>query len=95
MAAPRSSPASLARAAGALFAMLLVLPAAHASSQMTGDLFDEIYRRGQSFEQGLRTVKATFTETSTSRLLEDPLVASGVLAVDRQSSRIALHYQQP
>lgn len=60
-----------------------------------GDLFDEIYRRGQSFERNLRTVRATFTETSTSRLLKDPLVARGVLAVDRQSSKIALHYRQP
>jgi outer membrane lipoprotein-sorting protein len=94
MAAPRSSQASLARAAGALFAMLLLLAAPQVSSQ-TGDLFDDIYRRGQAFEQGLRTVKATFTETSTSRLLKDPLVASGVLAVDRQSSKIALHYRQP
>ena len=75
--------------------MLLLLPGAQASSGQKGDLFDEIYRRGQAFEQELRTVKATFTETSTSRLLEDPLVSSGILAVDRPSSKIALHYQRP
>jgi outer membrane lipoprotein-sorting protein len=85
----------LARAGSALLAILLLLPGAHAVSGQTRDLFDEIYHRGQAFEQGLRTVKARFTETSTSRLLKGPLVSSGILAVDRPSSRIALHYQQP
>ena len=95
MAAPRSAHGPLARAASAVVAILLLLPCAHASTGQTGDLFDEIYRRGQAFERGLRTVKATFTETSSSRLLRDPLVARGILAVDRPSSKIALHYRQP
>jgi outer membrane lipoprotein-sorting protein len=98
MAAPRSRHAlSIARAACAVLAVLpvVLLWSGRSASAQPGDLFDEIYRRGQSFEQGLRTVKARFTESSTSRLLKEPLVASGVLAVDRQSSKIALHYQQP
>ena len=84
----------IARAASAVIAILLLLSSGSPSAH-TQDLFDEIYRRGQTFEQGLRTVTARFTETSTSRLLKQPLVASGVLAVDRPSSKIALHYQQP
>jgi outer membrane lipoprotein-sorting protein len=95
MAAPRSAHAPSVRAASAVVAILLLFSGAHASSQQNEDLFDEIYRRGQAFEQDLRTVKATFTETSTSRLLKDPLVARGILAVDRPTSRIALHYQEP
>jgi len=58
------------------------------------DLFDEIYRQGQSFERNLRTVHAKFTETSTSRLLKQPLVARGVLAVERPA-KIVLLYTEP
>jgi outer membrane lipoprotein-sorting protein len=95
MSAPRSRTLlPIARAASAVLAILLLLSSGSPSAQTT-DLFDEIYRRGQTFEQGLRTVTARFIETSTSRLLKQPLVASGVLAVDRQSSKIVLHYQQP
>ena len=95
MSAPRSRTVlPIARAASAVLAILVLLSTGKSPAH-TADLFDEIYRRGQAFEQGLRTVRARFTETSTSRLLKQPLVASGVLAVDRQSSKIALHYQQP
>jgi len=94
MSAPRSrSTLSIARAACALLAIFLLLSSGQPAAQ-TADLFDEIYRRGQAFEQGLRTITAKFTETSTSRLLKQPLVANGVLAVERPS-KIALHYQAP
>jgi outer membrane lipoprotein-sorting protein len=93
MAAPRSRRhLSIARAAAPLLAIALLLPGV--PSAQPPDLFDEIYRRGQAFEQGLRTIRANFTETSTSRLLKQPLVASGVLAVERPA-KIALHYRAP
>ena len=41
-----------------------------------------------------KTLTARFTETTTSSMLTRPLVASGVVAVERPS-RVVLHYQQP
>lgn len=58
------------------------------------DLFDEIYARGKPIETGLKTLTARFTETSTSSLLDKPLVASGTLAVVRPS-KVVLHYTEP
>jgi outer membrane lipoprotein-sorting protein len=70
---------------------------AHAAPQAAAaaeDLFDEIYRRGQPFEQSLKTVRARFTETTTSSLLVRPLVAEGTLVVVRPSD-ILLTYTKP
>src|ERR687895_2213242 len=58
------------------------------------DLFDEIYERGRSVDQSLKTLTARFVETSTSPLLEKPLVSRGTLAVVRPS-RIILRYHEP
>jgi outer membrane lipoprotein-sorting protein len=58
------------------------------------DLFDEIYERGQKYNAGLKTLTATFTETSTSSLLTTPLVARGTVTVERPS-RVVLHYTEP
>jgi outer membrane lipoprotein-sorting protein len=58
------------------------------------DLFDQIYTRGRGIQTSLKTVTATFTETTTSALLSRPLVARGTLAVERPS-RIVLRYSSP
>ena len=58
------------------------------------DLFDQIYNRGRGIQTSLKTVTATFTETTTSSLLSRPLVARGTLAVERPS-RIVLRYATP
>ena len=58
------------------------------------DLFDTIHARGKPIAEGLKTLTARFTETSTSSLLAKPLMASGTLAVVRPS-RVVLHYAEP
>jgi len=58
------------------------------------DSFDQLYRRGSEINATLKTLTARFTETTTSTMLTRPLVASGVVAVERPS-RVVLHYQQP
>ena len=58
------------------------------------DSFDELYRRGSEINTTLKTLTARFTETTTSSLLTRPLVAGGIVAVERPS-RVVLHYQQP
>ncbi len=59
-----------------------------------GDLFDEIYRKGQPFAESLKTIRARFTEVTTSSLLVKPLTASGTLVVVRPTD-ILLTYTQP
>ena len=58
------------------------------------DLFDEIYRRGQPIEASLKTIRARFTETTTSALLVKPLVAEGTLLAVRPHD-ILLTYTKP
>jgi outer membrane lipoprotein-sorting protein len=58
------------------------------------DLFDEIYAKGRPIESSLRTLRARFTETTTSSLLTRPLVARGTLAVVRPN-KIVLLYDDP
>ena len=62
--------------------------------QKKRDLFDEIYDRGRPIDATLRTLTATFVETSSSPLLARPLVARGTVAVERPS-RIVLNYTEP
>lgn len=70
----------------------------HAQSTGTGraatDLFDEIFQKGRAIDASLRTVTARFTETTTSSLLTRPLVAHGLVAVERPS-RVVLRYIEP
>ena len=56
--------------------------------------FDELYRRGQLANAGLKTLTARFTETTTSSLLTRPLVEQGTLAVERPA-KVVLHYTVP
>lgn len=56
-----------------------------------GDLFDEIYRRGAPVEKTLKTVSASFVETTRSTLLKAPQVARGTL-VGRRPSQVRLVY---
>jgi outer membrane lipoprotein-sorting protein len=58
------------------------------------DLFDEIYKRGQPLEKTIRTIRAHFTESTTSSLLTRPLVAEGDLLAVRPSD-ILLTYTKP
>ncbi len=56
--------------------------------------FDELYRRGQRANGGLKTLTARFTETTTSSLLTRPLIERGTLAVQRPSA-VVLNYSEP
>jgi outer membrane lipoprotein-sorting protein len=58
------------------------------------DSFEALYRRGSEINKTFKTLTARFTETTTSSMLTRPLVASGVVAVERPS-KVVLHYHQP
>jgi outer membrane lipoprotein-sorting protein len=65
--------------------------AQQAAAQAT---FDTLYRQGQSLNKDLKTLTARFVETTTTTLLEKPIVERGLLYVERPS-RVALHYTEP
>jgi outer membrane lipoprotein-sorting protein len=75
-----------------VFAAAAILPAQQKPADE--DSFDALYRRGSEINATLKTFTARFTETTTSSMLTRPLVASGIVAVERPS-RVVLHYQQP
>jgi hypothetical protein len=80
------------RACLALAALATVaMPAAPGTAR---DLFDDIYARSRPIEQTLRTIRARFTEETTSSLLTRPLVAEGTLVVVRPSD-VLLTYTKP
>src|SRR5207247_11191832 len=54
----------------------------------------QLCRGGSDINATTTTLTARFTETTTSSLLTRPLVASGIVVVERPS-RVVLHYQQP
>ncbi len=58
------------------------------------DAFDTIYERGKPLEASLETIRARFTETTTSSLLVQPLVAEGTLIV-RRPHDVVLRYSKP
>ncbi len=58
------------------------------------DSFDQLYARGQQVNASIRTLTASFTETTTSALLVEALVGRGTLAVERPS-RVVLRYTAP
>lgn len=76
----------------AVIAGAAALPAQRAPAPQTS--FDELYRRGQLANAGLKTLTARFTETTTSSLLMRPIVERGVLAVERPA-RVVLRYSVP
>lgn len=58
------------------------------------DLFDELHARGQKQNGGLKTLTASFVESSTSPLLTRPVVGRGTVIVERPA-RVALRYTDP
>jgi outer membrane lipoprotein-sorting protein len=75
-----------------LVAALMLLLAGAASP--APDIFDDLYARGQQRNGAVATVHANFTETTTSTLLRDPLVAHGTL-VAQMPARLRLDYTSP
>jgi outer membrane lipoprotein-sorting protein len=76
---------------GAVIVLVLSRPQAISAR---ADLFDELFKQGQARNAAMKTLTASFVETTSSTLLTKPLVSSGTLSVERPS-RIALRYTEP
>ncbi|MBF8299638.1 MAG: Outer rane lipoprotein carrier protein LolA [Acidobacteria bacterium] len=83
-----------AQRTGAIVVILLTSCLGATSATRERDLFDELHARGQKQNAGLKTLTASFVETSTSALLTRPLVARGTVIVERPA-RVALRYTDP
>jgi outer membrane lipoprotein-sorting protein len=77
-----------------LVAVALLAVLAPPTVSARADLFDELFKQGQASNAAMKTLTASFVETTTSTLLTRPLTASGTLAVQRPS-RIVLRYVEP
>jgi len=83
------------RAQTALLVLMLgVALGAQKATPAKGDLFDEIYQRSLPQTNTLKTIRAKFTETTTSTLLSTPLVAEGTLVAVRPSD-LLITYTKP
>jgi outer membrane lipoprotein-sorting protein len=75
--------------------LILLMLVVQLSAQGKPDTsFDAIYQRGLQLNAELKTLTASFTETTTSEMLTRPLLATGTIAVERPL-RVVLHYQEP
>ena len=87
--------AGLRRSTMLLASALLHLTAAVAlvASQATapGDLFDQLFARTLAKRQSIQSIRARFTETTTSSLLEKPLVSHGTV-IAAPPSRVLMTY---
>src|ERR1700704_4532885 len=66
------------------------------ASQATapGDLFDQLFARTIAKRQSIQSLRARFTETTTSSLLEKPLVSHGTV-IAAPPSRVLMTYTDP
>ena len=78
---------------GAL-ALIALLGLGGAASPAAPDLFNEIHARVRLAEAKRQTIRARFTETTTSSLLVKPLVARGVL-IGVKPARLLMQYASP
>jgi outer membrane lipoprotein-sorting protein len=63
-------------------------------SSRAPDLFDEVYARTHAAEAKRQTVRARFTQTTTSSLLVKPIVAKGTL-IGAKPARLSMTYTSP
>ena len=75
-----------------LAVVLLALPGA--SARPAGDPLDDLFARARAARDSVRTLTASFTETTVSTLLREPLVASGTLVV-ALPLRVVMTYTAP
>ncbi len=72
--------------------VLLALPSA--SARQSQDPLDDLFARGRAAQASVKTLSASFSETTVSTLLRNPLVASGTL-IAALPLRVVMTYTAP
>jgi outer membrane lipoprotein-sorting protein len=81
------------RTAGTLTAIAM-LGLAGAAPHQNSDPLDDLFARGRAAQAATKSISASFTETSVSSLLRDPLVSTGTL-VATLPIRVVMSYSSP
>jgi outer membrane lipoprotein-sorting protein len=84
------------RAAAVLMLLPLgaMLPGASGALAAPPDLFDQLFARTMAARKTMQSIRARFTETTTSSLLEKPLVSHGTV-VAAPPARVLMTYTDP
>jgi outer membrane lipoprotein-sorting protein len=91
-----SSQCRLTHHAWLIVAVILVVAAAPTrAGQQPADRFTEIYNRSLLKQQTVHSIRARFTETTTSSLLTKPLVAHGTVVAANPGARVLMTYTDP
>ena len=79
-----------------VIACVLLFCAASSSvpASQSADPLDDLFRRARPVQAALKTLTASFTETSVSTLLREPIVATGTL-VAAMPLRVVMEYKLP
>jgi outer membrane lipoprotein-sorting protein len=75
-------------------AFALVALASIGAARQTPDPLAELFARGKAMQPAMHSVAASFTETTVSSVLRDPLVAKGTL-VAALPLRVLMTYESP
>src|SRR5262245_41301064 len=86
------SPRDMKRACFSMAGALLALIAVNA--QPAPDPLDALFARGRATQLGMKTLSASFVETTVSSLLRDPLVSTGTLVAEAPM-RVVMTYATP
>lgn len=76
------------------FVLLLVCAVAIGATRQSADPLDTLFARGKAMQATLHSISASFTETTVSSLLRDPLVARGTV-VAAVPLRMLMTYTTP
>jgi len=80
--------------AAALLPLLATAALVAAQAQVQEDLFDRLFVRTMEKRQSIHSIRARFTEATTSSLLEKPLVSHGTV-IAAPPSRVLMTYTDP
>jgi outer membrane lipoprotein-sorting protein len=77
-----------------LCSLLFCTAAVSVPASQSSESLDEFFRRVRPIQASLKTLSASFTETSVSTLLRQPVVATGTL-VSAVPLRVVMQYEHP
>jgi outer membrane lipoprotein-sorting protein len=80
--------------AAALLQLLAATALVASQAQAPKDLFDRLFVRTMEKRQSIHSIRARFTETTTSSLLQKPLVSHGTV-IAAPPSRVLMTYTDP
>lgn len=79
----------------AVSVILTAAMAARVLASQSADPIEELFARGRAMQASIRTLSASFTETTRSSLLVRPIVTTGTLVAAINPLRVVMRYTAP